>query len=208
MIRGAAIVGIVLALAAPLAAQDASPANEAAARQALDSYGRCVAEREPAESARIMAMDFRSPRYRTGLKLLSDEARRCARDVIDPGDAMRSSNLLFAGAVAESLLEQGPDAVNVRLVRAAATELAPFSASDAVAQCLARSVPDQVGTLFAAAPGSAEEAAAIGALDPAMGPCVKAAGVEGRFEASAPGLRAMIATAAFRLVSQAEQTAK
>lgn len=208
MIRLATIAGLALVLASPLAAQTGAPANDAAARQALDAYGRCVAEREPGESARVMALDFRTPQYRTGLKLLSDEARQCARGVVRSGDAMRSSNLLFAGAVAENLLEQGTDALNVRLVRAAATPLAPFGASDAVAQCLARSVPDQVGTLFAAMPGSAEEAAAIGALDPALVPCVKAAGVQGRFEASAPGLRAMIATAAFRLVNRAEQAGK
>lgn len=208
MIRRAVMAGLVLVLAAPLAAQTAAPVNDAPARQALDAYGRCVAEREAGESARVLALDFRTPQYRTGLKLLADEARQCARGVIGSRDAMRSSNLLFAGAVAESLLEQGPDAVNVRLVRAAATPLAPFGASDAVAQCLARSVPDQVGTLFAAMPGSAEEAAAISALDPALVPCVRAAGVQSRFEASAPGLRAMIATAAFRLVNQAEITGK
>jgi hypothetical protein len=181
----------------PAAAQD-----DTAARVALHQFGQCVASTEPVEAARVMALDFTSTRYRTALRLLADEANRdCGRDTIGIGNEMRSGNLLMAGAIAEGLLASGPDPVNVQLVRAAAQQAETYSPTDAVAQCLARSLPDQTGALFATVPGSAEEATAVAALQAAVPLCGQAANVRERMELSDPALRAMVATAAFRLVA-------
>ena len=57
--------------------------NTPEARRAIESYGQCVAKREPGEANRLLTMDFKSSRYRTGLRLLAEEAEReCARDAI------------------------------------------------------------------------------------------------------------------------------
>ena len=37
-------------------------------RVALATYGKCVAEREPGESRRLLTMDFNSSAYRTSLR--------------------------------------------------------------------------------------------------------------------------------------------
>lgn len=206
MTRQISVLATVLAMAAavPALAQQ-GPAAEPAARQALDAYGRCVAERKPEESQRVLAQDFRSPTYRTGLRMLSDDAERnCAKVAIGQKGAMRSSNLLFAGAIAENLIEQGTEPVNVRLARAANAKSDTFAPTDALAQCLARSLPDQVAALFAASPASEEELAASAPLFSAIAPCSQASGIENRIEMSLPAMRAMLATASLRLITKSE----
>ncbi|PKP95638.1 MAG: hypothetical protein CVT75_00995 [Alphaproteobacteria bacterium HGW-Alphaproteobacteria-14] len=206
MIRQVSVLATALAMAgaAPALAQQ-GPAADPAARQALDAYGRCVAERKPQESQRVLAQDFRSSAYRTGLRMLSDDAERnCAKAAVGQKGAMRSSNLLFAGAVAENLIEQGVEPVNVRLAMAVNAKADTFGPTDALAQCLARSLPDQVAALFAAGPASEEELAASAPLFSAIAPCSQAAGIENRIEMSLPAMRAMLATAALRLISKSE----
>ena len=57
--------------------------NTPEARRAIESYGKCAAERKPGEANRLLTMDFNSSRYRTGLRLLAEEVRRnCARDSV------------------------------------------------------------------------------------------------------------------------------
>ena len=174
------------------------------ARQAIESYGQCVARREPGEAHRLLTMDFKNSRYRTGLRLLADEAKRaCAYDSFGRG-VMRSAGLLFSGAMAEALLETRPEPLNVRLVRSANAKAKSYSLTDAVALCVARSMPDQVGALFATKPGSEAEALATAALNPAIAPCARAVGIAAKLELSVPALRAMVATASYRLLASSE----
>jgi hypothetical protein len=198
---------LALASAAAPAQAQAQDAEEIAARVTLDSFAACVAQRDPAESLRVLNGDFRTTAYRNGLRMLASEARDdCAYDAVGQRNALRSSNLLMAGSIAENWLEQGDAPVNVRIARAAQTPADIFAPTDAVAQCLARSMPDQVGALFATAPGDAAEPAAAAPLLAAVDPCTQAAGIASRIEMGVPALRAMIATAALRLVAQAENT--
>jgi hypothetical protein len=196
----------ILALAAistSAAAQDnRSEANSPEARQAIESYGRCVAKLEPDEANRLLTMDFNSPRYRTGLRLLANEAvKKCAREVGSNRWVMRSAGLLFSGAMAEALLEVDTTPLNARLVRTTGATMKSYSATDAVAQCLARSLPDQVVTLFATAPGSDPEAAAAAPFSQAVPACARAAGIAAKVELTVPALRAMVATAAYRTIN-------
>ena len=172
------------------------------ARQALEAYGRCTAQRNHGEASRVLGLDFTSSQYRTGLRMLSREAeRRCAEEAVGNGQAMRSGNLLFAGAVAEALIEDDSTPLNVRLVQNAATEAQTYSPTDAVAMCLARSLPDQVAAMFAATPDSEDETQAIAPLMQAVPACAQAVGLNAQLELSVPALRAMIATASYRLLS-------
>ena len=63
-----------------------------------------------------------------------------------------------------------------------------------------RSVPSDVAALFATARDSAEETAAINSLATPMGLCAKAAQARKPLSVSPAGLRAMLATAAFRSI--------
>ena len=58
---------------------------------------------------------------------------------------MRSANVLFSGAIAEALLEADATPLNARLAGNAATDSRTFSPSDAIALCLARSLPARSG---------------------------------------------------------------
>jgi hypothetical protein len=171
------------------------------ARLAVEAFGKCVADANPAEAHRLLTMDFNSTGYRTGLRLLSHDAERsCARKV-GKSNVMRSANLLFAGAVAEALLEARAEPLNARLARSAAAKVESYAPSDAVAQCLARSLPDQVAALLATEPGSGDEQAAAQPLLGATPICARAAGITSRVELSVSAARAMIATASYRLVT-------
>jgi hypothetical protein len=164
------------------------------ARAAIDAFGRCVARRSPARAAETLARDFRSHTYRSALRNLARANESCFRR----RGRMRSSELLFAGAMAEELLAVNPELLNVRLARAALRPATPArSESDWTAICVVRSVPDDVARLFATAVASEAEAVALGALAIALSPCNRT----GRsLEVSGPGLRAILATAAFRSV--------
>ena len=121
-------------------------ANTPEARQAIERFGTCTAKLQPGEAKRLLAMDFTSTGYRTGLRLLATETeRKCAYGSIGRGK-MRSSNLLFSGAMAEALLEADSTPLNSRLARSANARVSSYSPTDTVAQCLARSLPDQVAT--------------------------------------------------------------
>ena len=179
-------------------------ASERGARRALEAFAKCVAERHPDEARRLLTMDFNSTGYRTGLRLLSREAERtCAKASVGKGNTMRSASLLFAGAVAEAMLESGSEALNARLARSAGVKVESYAPSDAVAQCLARSLPAQVAALFATGPGSEGEAAAAQPLLRATPVCARAAGIASRVELSVSAARAMIATASYRLLAAA-----
>lgn len=209
LVKAALACAVVAAvpMAVPAVAQDAGveALADGDARIALAGFGRCVAAENPGESARVMALDFTSARYRTALRMLADDARQsCANDAVGRGNALRSANLLMAGAIAEGLLAGGAEPLNARLVRAAGVSAATFAPTDALAQCLARSLPDQTANLFAATPATAEETQAVAVLQAAVPACARAAGVNQRVEASVSALRAMIATATFRLLHSAE----
>ena len=181
------------------------PDSTPEARLAIETYGKCVAKREPRETRRVLLMDFTSDRYDNAIHRLSDEARRdCARASLEHGMAMRSAHLLFAGALAEALLEADTAPLNVRLARQAGIGAASYSATDKVAQCLVRSLPDQAAALFVTTPGTEAESAAAAPLSQAVPACAHAAGIASQIELTVPAVRAMLATAAYRLVASAE----
>ena len=168
------------------------PPSPPEARRAVQDFGRCIAERSPGLAAEMLTIDFTTRAYRSRLDRLLRSNETCLR----PRGRMRTSRLLVAGAIAETLIERGGEPVNVRLARAAMRAGTPArSPSDAVAICTVRSAPDDVGTLFATEVATEAETAAARALEPAVALC-SASGPA--LETSPAGLRAMLATAAFR----------
>ncbi|MBL8656837.1 MAG: hypothetical protein JNJ92_05680 [Altererythrobacter sp.] len=179
-------------------------ADQPAARIALADFGACVARKQPREAARVLSMDFTSTNYRTGLRMLGQSSERdCAYTSFGRG-TLRGARLLFAGAVAEALVKTDAAPLNVRLARQAGRKIATYAPSDAVAQCLARSLPDQVSALFASRPASEGEAAAGAPLLAALPMCARAVGIANALDLSIPAVRAIVATATFRLLAAQE----
>lgn len=205
MAFAAALPGVASAQAQ---AEPAGALSTPEARLAIEAYGKCAADRQRGEAERLLRMNFTSTNYETGLRVLShDVERRCARDAVEPRSVMRSANLLFAGAMAEAILETGDTPLNARIARQAEAQVKPFSPTDAIAQCLARSLPDQVSILFATAPGSDAETAAAAPLSEAVPACARVSQLSQNFELSVAALRAMIATASYRLINAGEADA-
>lgn len=166
-------------------------------RAAVHRSAACVADRSPELATDVLNRDFQTRSYRAGLDVLARHNGDCFRR----GSRMRPTSLVFAGAIAEKLLETSSQPVNVRLARAAQGPAAPFySEADRTAMCVVRSVPDEVGRLFAADIDSDAETDAYRALDVPVRVCAPR-GVQ--LNATPAGLRAILATAALRTVTGA-----
>jgi hypothetical protein len=167
------------------------------ARQAIHRFGACVVGRSAGKAAETLLLDFHSTRYRAALRVLSDNNRDC----FGRRGAMRANHLLFAAALAEALLAKKPGALKAHLAMAAArTPVESFGPLDRAAICAVRSVPDDVAALLGSVPGSAPEAEPVRTVEMVMRRC--APGVP--FEISPAGVRAVVATAAFRSVATGE----
>ncbi len=173
-------------------------------RAALEYWTACIADEKADDVKRTLARDFNSADYRREIRILSETrvSSRCFADIPGEYRRIRLGGLPFAGGLAERLIEQGDETLLLRLSRAV-VGAAPqtYSATDAVAMCVVRGAPQQVANLFATPINTAEETAALAAITPAANIC---AGGEGRFEASALGMRSMLATASFRLLEGQE----
>ena len=180
---------------------DDVPVSTAEARVAMQRFGACVAQRSERLAADTLGSDFTTQTYRSRLQRLVRSNEDCFRE---GGRRMLSSNLLFAGAIAEALVERDSQPLNVRLARAA-MQPAPraYSPGDQIAICVVRSLPDEVGRLMATGVGEPEEAAAVAALAPALAAC---APPNRRVESNDAGLRAILAIAAYRSINGAAAT--
>ena len=175
--------------------------SSAAARKTMAGFADCVAKASADKTSELLQRDFRSASYRSGLTALSRNNEGCARQAGLNGK-MRMADLAFAGALAEAMIERQGKPVNALLARAAAAPAAPtYSFTDTVAMCVVRSAPDQVAALFASDVASDTESAAITALSQPAALCARAAEAKKPLSISPAGLRAMLATAAFRSIA-------
>jgi hypothetical protein len=190
----------------PASAQDPQrPAMTTESRRALESWAGCIARSGPGEAGRVLSMDFTTKTYDRALTLLADGGKNC---VGWGSGTLRSAGLLFAGEMAEALIETSKEPVRNRLARAAAAPATKaFTIPDKMAICVVRSVPDQVAVLFASERGSQEETGALDTLAAPVAICAKAAEIERPLSISPAALRAMLATAAYRSIRSSERAA-
>lgn len=171
--------------------------NSLEAQKTLNNYAACVTTRSPEKAARLLEQDFRTTSYRNAMRELSRANEGCARRVGLRG-SLRANGLPFAGALAEQLAEQSSEPLNIRLAKAIAGRTpATYGRTDEIAMCTVRSAPDDVAKLFATEAGSAEEAAAGEKVGAVAQLCSRNA----RLEIATHGLRAMLATASYRLLA-------
>ena len=170
--------------------EDSAPPT-AEARAAIQAFGACVADRAAVVARDVLSRDFTSRSYDRGLERLASSHDDCFRQ----RGTMRSGNLLFAGAIAERLIERDAEPLNARLARAALRPASrPYSPTDQAAICVVRSVPDDVARLFETDVASDAETAASQSLNPVMSACAGGRPIE----VTSAGLRSVLATAALR----------
>jgi hypothetical protein len=174
--------------------------NGLEARQTLTRYAACVARQSPEKVASLLQQDFRTTAYQNGLRNLSRANEGCARQVGLRG-SMRMNGLPFAGALAELMLRQGPEHLNKRLAKAIGRrKVETFGPSDQIAMCTVRSAPDDVAALFATDVGTTAEATASKKVEAVAKLCSKSV----KLETTTDGLRAIVATASYRLLAGQE----
>lgn len=164
--------------------------------KAAQSFGICVADNSTAKAAKMLSGDFRDRSYRSAMNALVEANKDCPSS--RGWRRLEMGQVVLAGAIAERLIERDPTPINVRLAKAAAGPATQsFSPTDTGAICVVRSSPDAVGALFATEVGSEPEAAAARPLQSLLSRCMNGQPVE----VSMPGLRSILATAAYRSVA-------
>ena len=183
-------------MAAPLSAQGMDAAPDPLAVEAMLNYGHCVANFTPLGARKVLAMDFRTPEYGKALQRLARGHGRCA-----PRSRIRFNGVLFAGAMAESLLEsQGtPAQLSIPLAPNPARALiGARSPVEAMALCTVLRAPRETVGLLVTGPASADEGRAVKALTRHLDACL----ARGRqVQVNRPGLRSVLALAAWRIAS-------
>lgn len=194
------IAALAATLAAPAAAQR-KPTIEpdvALQRGSVQAWTACIAAEKADDAHRILVQDFNSSSYRLGIRALAQTrvSKECFEAMPQQYRSIRLGGLPLAGGLAEHLLKADETPLLKRLSMAALGS-APqtFSPTDAIAMCMVRGAPHTVAGLFGTEIETAEEQAALTELKPVADIC---AGGAGKFEASALGLRSMLATASYR----------
>jgi hypothetical protein len=189
----------LLLLAMPPAEPDSSAPSRPEDIRMLHEHSRCVVEAAPNQAARILRLDYRTDSYRRSLGNLIAAPGNCAHF----NGRLRMARMLVAGAFAEALL---PRALAGRSLAAGVAHdpaAAPIEARDDgeyLGLCAVRSMPGQVAALLATAPASDEEKRAATAVAPGLSGCVRT-GASAKL--NRPALRALVALAAYRIVTQA-----
>ncbi|HEX8239595.1 MAG TPA: hypothetical protein VF574_07635 [Allosphingosinicella sp.] len=160
----------------------------------------CLASRYERSVRKLLAMDFRGPAYDDALRTLTRMGASCTPFAFG---RLRSARVLVVGAFAEELLPEALD--GARLADRVAYDpskpaLAARDDGEYLGLCAVRQMPDEVAGLLATKPASDEERLAMGKIRPNLASCVRA-GAAARVNLA--GLRALLALAAYRIVSQA-----
>jgi len=185
---------IAATLVAPAQAAPSSKPNDAAALAKVHNLARCAVTRRPDKIRDLLRLDYTSKAYADRLWWEAQRQWNC----LDAG-ALRFGNVVFAGALAEQLVER-ESRLAARLAEAGSPALQPVvarSEADAMAFCTVRAEPEKTSLLLATAPGSPDEKRVIATLGPVLGKCLRA-GAKGTFNAA--GIRSLLALAAWRLL--------
>ena len=199
MKRVVVTLALISCLVSPALAQRSDDVAEE--RAAVEAWTNCIADEKTAEVERLLEKDFRSTAYKSGMKMLARTrvSQQCFDAMPKRYREIALGGLPFAGGLAERLIERGEVPLVIRLPEAAAgVEPPTYSFTDTIAMCAARGAPQHVAVLFDTKINSGEELEALAGLQPIIDACTPGAR---KLEASALGLRSMLATASFRLLA-------
>ena len=181
--------------------------SETMQRRAVAAWTACIAAEFPDDVEQLLALDYRNDAYRT---LIDDLAqRRVSQECFDAMPRayrrIRLTGLPFAGGLAERMLASDTaEPLAARFARAViGRDAVTYSYTDQVANCAVRGAPDLVADLFASDVASGEEAVALVRLAPVIEICSQNGSA---IQASPLAMRAMLATAAYRLLAAQEES--
>ena len=188
---------IFLGLSAAAPAAEPIPAKPAAEDvRVMHDFSACVAKYRSKGARSVLALDYRTETYGEAIRKLADSDFECK-----PKGKLRFNTVLFAGGVAEQLLEHdlGDAPLALRIAHdPSRPALEARDDGEYTGLCTVRRAPEEVATLLRAEPASGEEKEALKAVGSALSACVPN-GSTARF--NAPGLRSLLALAAYRLAA-------
>ena len=203
MKKALAVLALSALAASPAMGQTRSRDYEkdvAKQREAVEAWTTCIADERSEDVTKLLSLDFRSDDYRKLIEGLGKArvSSECFNAMPRAYRKIELGGLPFAGGLAERIIERDEEPLLQRLSMAALVDDVPtYSRTDAIAQCMARGAPHLVAHLFSTEINSGEETEALADLQPVVAACTQGAG----FEASALGMRSMLATASFRLLA-------
>lgn len=170
----------------------------------LTRYAQCIARTRPDLSREFVGMSPSDRGYERAASRLYRPDSRCWDQLGEAGRnralQVRFNARMFAGRMAEALLREdlaGGDLATRSALNPARPSIEARSEEEFMSICTVRAAPVEVAALFASEPASAEETAAVRAVAPRIGQCLRS-GATGEFNRSA--IRSMLALAAYRLV--------
>ncbi len=183
--------------------------NETMQRGAVEAWTACIADEFKDRVHEVLMLDFRSREYERKLEDLAEEriSERCFDAMPRNYRRIELSGLPFAGGLAEQAIKTRKDEpLLMRLSMAAICEQAPvFSYTDRVANCAVRGAPHLVAGLFETEVASPEEVEALAQLKLVNDVCTRGGSA---IEASPLAMRAMLATASYRILAAQDAAAK
>ena len=164
--------------------------------EAVHNFAACLADTTPKGAQQLLAMDYRGEAYKKALRRFAQghDDGRCMN-----ASVLRSNDVLIAGGIAERLLIESVKSEKFPTLVAYDATKAPIQARgpmEATAICVVRAEPVSTFAIFQTEPTSTSEAHAMQTIAPALMNCVQAGQ---KVTLNKPGLRALLALAAYRL---------
>jgi hypothetical protein len=200
LMLGTALACAATATASASAKQPLSPTPDDLSVQAVHNFAACIVDTTPKGAIDVLGLDYRTAEYKKDMTRLTKGHAdgRCMT-----ASVMRSNDVLIAGGMAERLLiEKVNPARFPSLVAydAAAAPIEARSPAELTSICVVRAEPARTWAIFKTDPTSPDESHAMQAIGSTLLNCVKAGQ---KMSFNKPGLRAMLALAAYRLTQPA-----
>ncbi|ABC63421.1 hypothetical protein [Erythrobacter litoralis] len=170
-------------------------------REAVEAWTACIADENAQEVAATLMQDYREDGYKSAIQQLAQKrvSSECFEAMPRAYRQIRLTGLPFAGGLAERMIERDEAPLITRLSMAAIGPEAPtYSYTDQVASCMTRGAPHLVARLFGTEINSEAELASLKELAAVKDVCTSRGAP---VEASPLAMRAMLATASFRLLA-------
>ncbi len=174
----------------------AAGASTDIATQAVHNFGACVVRQTPRGAREALALDYRTPEYAEKVRDLAAGHERCA-----PGARLSFGGVLFAGALAEALVESEVKRADLPAQLAfdpARPKVDARDETEVMALCTAMRAPQATADLFATKPATKEEKAAMQGIAAVLPDCLAK---DTKLTLNRPALRSLLALAAWRIVS-------
>lgn len=193
LLAAAALGTVASAQQRPRLDRDATTPREV---RILARFSDCVARFNRDRSHALLALDYRTDRYRRELLRLAGDNSLC----MPVRGRLAFGGVLFAGALAENLLRRRGAVADLGALVAfdpARPAIAARDEAELMALCVVRASPAKVSALLRTAATGEEESAALRALMPELNSCLSAGSSVRMNRLSS---RAILALAAYRLV--------